>query len=211
MVRRKVGNPLALAVLGCLTERPMHPYEMGATMRERGKHESVKLNHGSLYSVVGSLQKHGLIAPVETTRDGRRPERTVYDITPAGRQEFVDWLAELIGTPAKEYRPFEAGLSLMGGLAPDVAVGLLRARAGALRAQILEGLERLRRAEDLGVPRMFLIEADHRRSQLEAEIGFAEKLAASIEDGTLEGVPEWRETHRRWAAGEEVAPSGQDG
>ena len=39
MPRRKVSNPLALAVLACLAERPMHPYEMSTTMRERGKHE----------------------------------------------------------------------------------------------------------------------------------------------------------------------------
>jgi DNA-binding PadR family transcriptional regulator len=85
MARRKVSNPLALAVLSCLAERPMHPYEMSTTMRERGKHESIKLNYGSLYSVVESLQKHGLIAPRETVKDGRRPERTVYEITSAGR------------------------------------------------------------------------------------------------------------------------------
>src|SRR5215213_8215581 len=105
--RRKVSNPLALAVLGCLAERPMHPYEMSTTMRERGKHESIKLNYGSLYSVVEALQKHALIAPRETVKDGRRPERTVYEITSAGRLEFVDWLADLIGIPEKEYHSFE--------------------------------------------------------------------------------------------------------
>jgi DNA-binding PadR family transcriptional regulator len=104
MPRRKVSNPLALAVLACLAERPMHPYEMSTTMRERGKHESIKLNYGSLYSVVESLHKHGLIAPRETVKDGRRPERTVYEITPAGRLEFVDWLAELIGTRPRSTR-----------------------------------------------------------------------------------------------------------
>ena len=73
MTRRRVPNPLALAVLACLTERPMHPYEISTTLRTRGKEKSIKLNYGSLYSVVESLQKHGLIAARETTRDGRRP------------------------------------------------------------------------------------------------------------------------------------------
>jgi DNA-binding PadR family transcriptional regulator len=31
------GNPLALAVLALLFERPMHPYEMAATLRQRHK------------------------------------------------------------------------------------------------------------------------------------------------------------------------------
>ena len=34
---RRRANPLALAVLACLSERPMHPYEMAATMRTRGQ------------------------------------------------------------------------------------------------------------------------------------------------------------------------------
>ena len=76
--RRSITNPLALAVLACLHERPMHPYEMAATMRERGKEQSIKLNYGSLYTVVDSLAKNGLIEAVEARREGRRPERTVY-------------------------------------------------------------------------------------------------------------------------------------
>jgi len=94
MTRRRVSNPLALAVLGCLIERPMHPYEISTTLRSRGKQNSIKLNYGSLYSVVEALQKHGLICSRETTRTGRRPERTVYEITPAGITEFEEWLAE---------------------------------------------------------------------------------------------------------------------
>ncbi len=61
MTKRKVSNPLALAVLACLWERPMHPYEMASTLRERGKDQSIKLNYGSLYTVVEGLQQHGLI------------------------------------------------------------------------------------------------------------------------------------------------------
>lgn len=206
MARRKVSNPLALAVLGCLAERPMHPYEMGTTMRERGTHESVKLNYGSLYSVVEALQKHGLISPRETVKDGRRPERTVYEITATGRLEFVDWLAELIGTPAKEYLAFEAGLSLMAGLAPDDAARLLDARAARLRSLLKAGEEMLRWALDLGVPRLFLIEGDYRRGQIHAEIDFVERLAASIRDESLEGVAGWRDVARQREAGDEVTP-----
>src|SRR5258708_32578388 len=89
----------------------MHPYEMATTMRERGKDQSIKLNYGALYSVVEALQQHGLIVAQETERPGRRPERTVYRLTDAGRMELIDWLSELISTPVKEYTWFEAGAS----------------------------------------------------------------------------------------------------
>jgi hypothetical protein len=53
----RVANPLALAVLVLLYERPMHPYEMAATLRERRKQDSIKLRYGSLYTVIELLLK----------------------------------------------------------------------------------------------------------------------------------------------------------
>lgn len=71
MSARHRANPLALAVLLCLYEKPMHPYEVATTLRQRGKHYSVRLNYGSLYAVVDSLERRGLIEATET-----RPRRT---------------------------------------------------------------------------------------------------------------------------------------
>ena len=59
MGSRNRNNPLALAVLICLSERPMHPYEVATTLRQRQKHESVRLNYGSLYAVVASSRNAG--------------------------------------------------------------------------------------------------------------------------------------------------------
>ena len=103
MAKRRVSNLLALAVLSTVAERPAHPYEISTKLRTRGKESSIKLNFGSLYSVVESLTKHGLIEAQGTVRDGKRPERTVYAITSEGRAELEDWLAELLSTPKKEY------------------------------------------------------------------------------------------------------------
>src|SRR5215469_15534145 len=115
MSRRKVSNPLALAVLACLYERPMHPYEIASTLRERHKDESIKLNYGSLYSVVESLKGHALITDQETERQGNR-------------LELIDWLSELLCRPVKEFTRFEAGLSLLPVLPPKDVVALLEER-----------------------------------------------------------------------------------
>src|SRR6478752_6186026 len=116
--KRKVANLLALAVLSYLSQRPMHPYELSRTLREHGDVRSIKFNHGSLYMVVGQLVKAGFIAEQETTREGQRPERTVYALTDAGRQEFRDWMRELVEYPRHEYPHFVAALSLIAALAP---------------------------------------------------------------------------------------------
>ena len=93
---RKLSNPLALAVLVLLYERPMHPYEMASTLRARRKEASIKLRYGSLYTVIEQLQERRLIAARETVREGRRPEKTIYQITPDGEHELVDWMRELV-------------------------------------------------------------------------------------------------------------------
>src|SRR3954471_24483675 len=101
--KRRVGNLLALAVLSALGQRPMHPYEIATTLRGQGKDQDMEIKWGSLYTVVRNMEKHGLIAAVESSREGRRPERTFYRITDDGRAEMVDWARELVSTPVTEH------------------------------------------------------------------------------------------------------------
>jgi DNA-binding PadR family transcriptional regulator len=196
-----VSNPLALAVLSCLSERPMHPYEISSTLRSRGKEQSIKLNYGSLYSVVESLQKHGLIRSRETTREGRRPERTVYEITEAGVTEFEDWLAELLSTPVREFTSLEAGLSLMPGLPPDEVARLLDERADKLRMELRALDASLAVAKDMDLPDLMLVESHYRRVMLTAELDFATDLSSRIRSNTYPGVAAWRRMHELRAEG----------
>ena len=201
MTRRRVSNPLALAVLACLSERPMHPYEISTTLRTRGKEQSIKLNYGSLYAVVENLQKHGLIAARETTREGKRPERTVYEITPAGQDEFEDWLAELISTPARDFTSLEAGLSLMPGLPPDEVARLLRERADKLRLELATTDAMFARTAEMGLPELVLVEGRYRQHMLAAELDFVTSLAESIRTGNFPGTSAWRRIHELRAEG----------
>lgn len=192
--RRKVNNPLALAVLALAAERPMHPYEMASLLRERGKDQSIKINWGSLYTVVGNLERHGFLQATETTRAGRRPERTVYAITEAGREEMADWLRELLGTPEKEHRRLEAALSLVAGLPPDEVVALLTQRLHGLDARIADyeaGLQEWGKE----VPRLFLVEAEYDLAMLRAEAEWVRGFLREIESGSLPGLAGWRAFH----------------
>jgi len=189
---RSTSNPLALAVLACLSERPMHPYEMASTMRERGKEHSIKLNYGSLYTVVDNLAKHGLIEAVEARREGRRPERTVYQLTDTGRVKLEAWMSELLSTPVKEYPQFEAALSLMPVLHPDTVLDLLRVRIRTLEKQIGEEQVMLDAAGKAGLPRLLLIEAEFHLALRKTELSWVRNLAGDLEAGTLEGQDAWR-------------------
>jgi DNA-binding PadR family transcriptional regulator len=194
MARRRLSNPLALAVLAALLERSMHPYEMATLIRSRGKDQSIKINWGSLYTVVQTLEKHRYIEATGTTRQGRRPERTIYSITDAGREELEDWLRELVSVPVNEYPRFEAALSELPALPPDEAVELLEHRIRAQEMALTAGKAMLAQAGQ-DVPRLFLIESEYQMAMRQAEIDWIRGLVKEITDGTLTGLEAWRTYH----------------
>lgn len=201
--KRPVSNLLAIAVLGLLLERPMHPYEMAATLRARNKDTSFKVRTGSLYDVVESLSKAGWIAEHATERAGRRPERKVYAHTELGREEFIGWLDELVRTPAKEYPRFLAAVSYLGALGPERAVRALQERI----ARLDEEIDRLRSGQEEALsqqtPRLFVIEVEYALTMAESERNWARRIVAEIQDGTLtwprlttqNGEQTWTERH----------------
>ncbi len=195
MAKRKVSNLLALAVLSLLTERPMHPYEMSAVMRQRELSSAIKLNQSSLYSVIEALQREGWIVSVETQREGRYPERTIYTTTEAGRAEFTDWLRSLLQRPAIEYTQFAAGLTFLGHLSPTEVATLLEEHAHSLQEQIRSIHVTIERGRQIGVDRLFLVEDAYTLTLLEAKHTFVQQLIQEINDGTL---TEMRNEQRIW-------------
>jgi DNA-binding PadR family transcriptional regulator len=174
---------VALTVLALLMEQPRHPYEMQRLIRERGKDFVTGLPR-SLYHAVERLLEAGFIEPVETSRDGRRPERTVYALTADGHEECLTRLRELLALPATEHPLFSAALSYLTCLAPADAQRQLRTRIAALEADIarldalLEGLRR-------HLPRIVLIEEEFALDQRRAELTWTRRTAAELEGGSL--------------------------
>ncbi|HEV2370552.1 MAG TPA: PadR family transcriptional regulator [Streptosporangiaceae bacterium] len=193
--KRKVDNLLALAVLSYLTQQPMHPYELGRTLREHGDDRSIKFNHGSLYMVVGQLAKAGFITEQETSRHGQRPERTVYTLTDAGRDELRGWLRELIEQPRHEYPAFVTALSLIAALPPSQVPGLLRLRLTYLAQQQAETRGLIDTSLANGVPGLFLIEEEYRLTLLDAESAFVGRLIQRITDPATDWTGPWAGFH----------------
>ena len=193
--KRQVGNLLALAVMSYLSQQPMHPYELGRTLREHGDARSIKFNHGSLYMVVGQLARAGYITELETSRAGQRPERTVYALTDAGRAEFRDWLRDLVAEPHYEYPHFVAALSLIAALPPSDVLPLLRRRLDRLAEARAEIRSLIDATLAQGVPELFLIEEEYRLALLVAETSFVEQFIGKITDPETGWGPAWAQFH----------------
>ena len=180
-MNRAFSNPLALAILVLLFERPMHPYEMATTMRARGKERSIRLNYGSLYTVIEQLLGAKFIAVREVLKEGKRPEKTIYELTPAGETELIDWMRELVSSPVKEYPVFEAALSLLPVLPPEEVIELLRIRLGLLQKTLDEIAAAERQCSEMNLPRLFSLESEYFKAMTQAEQTFCKDLLADLQ------------------------------
>jgi DNA-binding PadR family transcriptional regulator len=194
--RRKLTNPLALAVLSVLTTGPMHPYEIARVLKHWGKEESIKIRYGSLYTVVQDLEKRELVEAEGTARAGHRPERTVYRLTPDGRQELEERLRELISEPVKEYPLFASALSLVTVLPPGEVAVLLGERLRTLELEIVATramLDELVNAQRL--PRVFVLETEYALATKVAEAEWVRGVIKELGDDSLPHVQQWRTWH----------------
>lgn len=195
MAKRAVSNLLGLAVLSVLAQRPMHRYEIATTIREQGKDHDMAVRWGSLYTVVGALERRGFVEATGTERDGARPERTTYRITGAGRREMADWTRELVSSLDSEQSRFATGLSMLGALLPDEATLLLHDRLDRLDARLAERRESLVRTA-AQVPRLFLVEDEYALAVLQAEADWLRALLTELDSGAFPGIDGWRDYHR---------------
>lgn len=171
--------------MNLLIEEPMHPYEMKSKMKGRGHDQVIKLTGGSIYDTVERLEQGGFIQAQETSREGRRPERTVYAITDSGRDEITLWLEELLTQPVNEYPQFGAALAFFAHLPKDEVVRLLKIRTALLDGQIAGSERQFKTLGDMGLPRLFLIEGEYSVAIKRAELEWVRKLVRDIEDGKL--------------------------
>ena len=173
-----------VAVLAFLREDRMHPYEMQRLLRERHKDELLTLKRGSLYHAINRLARKGLIEPVSTRREGRRPARTTYRLTPQGAAALVLSLRAMVAVPRRETSEFFAGLSFLVYLDPADARAQLEERARRLETEIDE-LTATGRRLIARVKRINLLEEEYLLVMRRAELRWLHALVENLRSHEL--------------------------
>jgi DNA-binding PadR family transcriptional regulator len=179
---------LGLTVLALLMEQPRHPYDLQRLVRDRRLDQSFRAGGmpRALYHAVDRLGRRRLVEPAETTREGNRPERTVYRITDEGRDEFQARLLGLLETPVAEHPVLPAALALLAYLTPSTVLDALEARTVSLMGEIAQMDVALRALqEQLGLPRIVLIGRECWRALRRAELEWTRSLVDELRSGSL--------------------------
>jgi DNA-binding PadR family transcriptional regulator len=177
-------NLWEVAVLALLREAPMHPYQMQRLLHDRHKDELLVLKRGSLYHAINRLVKEGLIKAVSSERDGRRPERTTYRISPEGRRELTRVLRQMVAAPRHESSEFMAAMSFLLFLNQEDAIARLEERAQGLE-QNAQAIEAGMKAASAYVERINLIESEYLLAMRKAELKWVRDLIVELHSGAL--------------------------
>lgn len=195
-------SPLALAVLGVLAYRPLHPYGIQALLKRWGKDEVVNVGQrAGLYKTINRLHEAGLVAARQTERDQQYPERTVYELTKQGRAVLRRWMGEMLSTPRNEFPELPAALSFLPLLTPEETLRHLDER----KALLTDRLDRLRAALDAAadagpdpLPRVSMLETEYLHAAAAAEL----RWVTEIVDGLRSGAITWTDEELRAVASE---------
>ena len=168
----------------------MHPYRMQQLIRDRGKAEVINVSQrASLYQTINRLEREGLITAQRVTKSENRPERTVYRITEMGTETMRTWLRDMLAIPVKEFPGFPAGLSVVALLPVKEVLAQLRKRIEALEAELRRVDGEL--AENVHLPRIFLLEMELIRAQLATELTWVKTVVSDLYTGKLTWTEAW--------------------
>jgi len=171
-------TPLAISVLALLHENPTHAYEMYQLLIGRQNDRIVKVRPGSLYHTVERLAGQEYVRATGTDRAGNRPERTTYEITPAGAEALRSRVESGIENYVYEYPLFPVVLSEAHNLEAEDALLRFRRRVADLDSWLAGLDDSIGHARENDVHEPYWIGGAYVRNQIAAERDW---LATTIE------------------------------
>lgn len=116
-----------LVSLALVYNEPMHAYAINTIIKEMGLEHWAYISPASIYNTLSRLEKVGCVA-VTIEKVGNMPERKVYQITPKGKEQFLDELKEAFLSRGLGDNPFYLAVMFAYGITADEAIPTLQER-----------------------------------------------------------------------------------
>lgn len=121
-----------LLLLGILSTHSLHGYELNELLKSPTN--AIRIGKANAYQLLAKLEQDGFVVGREE-RTAKRPPRTVYTITEAGKTEFERLLQERLSEFQPTEYPDGISLNFIDLLSPELVVPLLEQRAKRLAAR----------------------------------------------------------------------------
>ncbi len=172
-----------LVILGLLRDRPLYGYELKHIIEEH-MGDWTNIAFGSIYYALGKLAEEGFVEQVGVEQEGARPSRTVYQITEAGRAEFLRLLREVWASFERQYFAIDVGLAFMNALPVGEVKQYLQQRVTMLE-EVLQHIQEHQEDQmaNPNVPAQARAVFEHSRLHMEAELTWTRSVLQQVEQG----------------------------
>jgi len=157
-----------LLLLGLLQQEGMHGYQLHDYV-DSFMQTCVDLKKSTAYYLLEKMEKDGYVTRTEE-REGNRPPRRVYHLTPDGEAHFLLLLQHNLRTYLPAKFPGDTGLTFLDNLPPEETVALLQQR----RQQLSEALSTIEQVPPHSGSLQFMIE--HQQIHLQSELTWLDSV-----------------------------------
>jgi DNA-binding PadR family transcriptional regulator len=127
-----------LVILSLLAERPMHGYEVNATLENRKIRDWAAVSRPQIYYSLEKLTRLGLIRATDEDAPSAGPERRVFQTTEQGRKRLADALESPRWTTTRVHQPFLTWLALSWQARPRAFQKQIMQRREFIRERLAE-------------------------------------------------------------------------
>ena len=163
--------------LGLLMDGPKHGYEIKRRIEEE-LFPFIGLKIKSIYYPLKKMEKLGLVTK-DTGREGKWPEKFIYEITSKGKKIFQHLITESFISIERPYFSVDLALYFLPFVDKKIAPRRLKARVIFLK-RIERGLENLKKNQKDKTGHLYII-LEHELDLVSAEIKSISRLIKTLE------------------------------
>lgn len=168
-----------LFVLGLLIQSPMSGYQIQLMLQVSQTEQWAGILPGSVYHALKKLEKEGLVLLHGTEMTGNRL-KSIYEITPAGKEEFSKLLKEAWSEPVLHFpSKLYGALSFPGESDPDEILPLLSHQLEVLSSELElwnSGEEAKEKFIGSELPESIKLVFENGRRHIQLDMDFLKKL-----------------------------------
>jgi DNA-binding PadR family transcriptional regulator len=168
-----------LLLLGLLSTQSQHGYQINEFIEHNLGRVSL-MKKATAYALLTRMEAAGLVE-AEDEREGNRPTRRVYSITPQGSDLMREMLVSVLEEPSGSLPPGEIAVMYIASLDPEAAIGALERRLTAMDEHIAELEEAPKHPTVIGVD----LAIERRLTLLRADREWFANLVERLRQGAL--------------------------
>lgn len=180
-------STIRILLLGLLNDKkPRHGYEIKQELESWNTERWANVSYGSIYFALKKMAEEHLLKSTEELSKDKKPDRTVYEITPLGTEHFLLLLRKQWWEHKPLIDPFQVAFTFAKDLPRDEVISALEYRIDHLKIHI-KSMERIISLElqDARQNLRYIAQLQLSVSHTKTELGWMEEVIKKVKQGQL--------------------------